>query len=70
MASVDIIKLGWEDYPQPKIISRQGVFYVKINIPVRSDICLELEKVLALIEKSQLVQPILPLQIKKMVNNP
>lgn len=33
MASVDIIKLGWEDYPQPKIISRQGVFYVKINIP-------------------------------------
>ena len=33
MASVDIIQLGWEDYPQPKIISRQGVFYVKINIP-------------------------------------
>ena len=33
MASVDIIQLGWEDYPQPKIISQQSVFFVKINIP-------------------------------------
>ena len=65
MASVDIIQLGWEDYPQPKIISQQSVFFVKINIPRKIRHLFGTEKGTSTDKKSRLVQPILPLPIKK-----